>query len=58
MYVTGLLLYNPGRNNEFLAVELVNGYIHFLVNDGSGVRLLVARTNKMVTSSLINSQKR
>ena len=42
------MMYHPGRNDEFLAVELVSGYIHFLVNDGSGVRMLVARTNRRV----------
>ena len=40
----GLLLYHGGRAEDFLAVELVNGFIHFLVNDGSGVRVLAART--------------
>ena len=44
----GLLLYHGGRANDFLAVELVNGFIHFLVNDGSGVRVLAARTTRPV----------
>ena len=44
----GLLLYHGGRADDFLAVELVNGFIHFLVNDGSGVRMLAARTTRPV----------
>ncbi len=41
-------MYHPGRAEEFLAIELVGGYIHYLVNDGSGVRILVARTPRLV----------
>ena len=44
----GLLLYHGGRADDFLAVELVNGFIHFLVNDGAGIRVLAARTTRPV----------
>ena len=30
-------MYNSGKGNDFLAVELVNGHIHYILNLGSGV---------------------
>ncbi|XP_031785413.1 neurexin-1 isoform X3 [Nasonia vitripennis] len=36
----GLILYNAGRERDFIAVELVNGHIHYLFDLGDGpVRL-------------------
>nr|CAD7395672.1 unnamed protein product [Timema cristinae] len=32
----GLLLYNAGREQDFLAVELVNGHLHYIFNLGDG----------------------
>ncbi|KNC30666.1 hypothetical protein FF38_11756 [Lucilia cuprina] len=32
----GLLLYNGGRRNDFVAVELVNGHIHYTFDLGDG----------------------
>ena len=34
----GLLFYNAGKGNDFLAVELVNGNINYVFNVGSGPR--------------------
>ncbi|XP_046401405.1 neurexin-1 isoform X2 [Ischnura elegans] len=33
---SGLILYNPGRDGDFLAVELVEGHIHYVFNLGDG----------------------
>ena len=32
----GLLLYNPGKASDFIAVELVNGRLHYTLNLGYG----------------------
>lgn len=32
----GLLLYNGGRKNNFISIELVNGHIHYTFNLGDG----------------------
>ncbi len=47
---SGLLLYNGGRGGEFLAVELVNGLVHLVLNDGEGVKVIVARTRDKVST--------
>ena len=49
LFFIGLILYHGGRADDFLAVELVNGFIHFLVDDGAGVRVLAARNNRPVS---------
>ncbi|XP_021923608.1 neurexin-3 isoform X5 [Zootermopsis nevadensis] len=33
---SGLILYNAGREQDFLAVELVNGHLHYIFNLGDG----------------------
>ena len=42
----GLLLYNGGGglSNDFLAVELVNGYIYLIFDDGTGTKTIKANT--------------
>ena len=30
----GLLMYNAGKNNDFLGLELVNGHVHYIFNMG------------------------
>lgn len=32
----GLLFYNGGKRNDFIAVELVNGHIHYVFDQGDG----------------------
>lgn len=32
----GLLMYNAGKDSDFLALELVGGHIHYVVDLGSG----------------------
>lgn len=44
----GIILYSRGRLGDFIAVELVNGYIHFSLDDGTGPRVIAATTpNKL-----------
>ncbi|XP_068083571.1 neurexin 1 [Anabrus simplex] len=33
---SGLIMYNAGREQDFLAVELVNGHLHYIFNLGDG----------------------
>lgn len=40
----GLLFYNDGRGQDYLAIELVNGLLHFSVDDGSGSTTQVANS--------------
>lgn len=32
----GIILYNAGKGQDFIAIELVNGHIHYIVNLGDG----------------------
>ena len=32
----GLVMYNAGKDNDFLAVELIEGHIHYTFNMGYG----------------------
>ncbi len=43
----GLLFYNAGINNEFFAMELLNGIVHLVYNDGTGPKMLAAQSPKM-----------
>ncbi len=44
----GLLFYNAGRDDDFFAVELVNGYVHVSLDDGSGARLFQLGSTKQL----------
>ncbi|ELT97439.1 hypothetical protein CAPTEDRAFT_43082, partial [Capitella teleta] len=43
----GLLFYNDGEGQDFLAIELVSGFLHFLVDDGSGPTAQVAESAEL-----------
>ena len=34
--VSGLMMYNAGKGQDFIAVEIVNGHIHYVFNLGYG----------------------
>nr|XP_039259128.1 neurexin-3a-like isoform X5 [Styela clava] len=36
----GLILYNAGRDSDFIAVELVSGFIHYVYNLGNGAQII------------------
>ena len=44
----GLLFYNAGRDGDYFAVELVNGYVHLALDDGSGARLVQLGSTKQL----------
>ncbi|XP_043910747.1 neurexin-1 isoform X4 [Protopterus annectens] len=42
----GLILYNSGDGNDFIVVELVKGYIHYVFDLGNGANLIKGSSNK------------
>ena len=43
----GLLLYNGGNNNQFIAVELIGGYVYLVINDGGETRIYKATSERL-----------
>uniref|UniRef100_A0A8C2I6K1 Neurexin 1b n=1 Tax=Cyprinus carpio TaxID=7962 RepID=A0A8C2I6K1_CYPCA len=42
----GLILFNSGDGNDFIAVELVKGYLHYISDLGNGAYLIKGNSNK------------
>ncbi|KAM9601018.1 neurexin-1 isoform 31-T31 [Trichechus inunguis] len=42
----GLILYNSGDGNDFIVVELVKGYLHYVFDLGNGANLIKGSSNK------------
>ncbi|XP_037388546.1 neurexin-1a-like isoform X8 [Pygocentrus nattereri] len=42
----GLILYNSGDGNDFIVVELVKGYMHYVADLGNGAHLIKGNSNK------------
>ncbi|XP_049328506.1 neurexin-1a isoform X15 [Astyanax mexicanus] len=42
----GLILYNSGDGNDFIVVELVKGYLHYVADLGNGAHLIKGNSNK------------
>ncbi|XP_039546486.1 neurexin-1b isoform X2 [Pimephales promelas] len=42
----GLILFNSGDGNDFIAVELVKGYLHYISDLGNGAHLMKGNSNK------------
>nr|XP_023695411.1 neurexin-1a-like isoform X10 [Paramormyrops kingsleyae] len=42
----GLILYNSGDGNDFIVVELVKGYLHYVCDLGNGANLIKGNSNK------------
>ncbi|XP_029110231.1 neurexin 1a isoform X13 [Scleropages formosus] len=42
----GLILYNSGDGNDFIVVELVKGYLHYVWDLGNGAHLIKGNSNK------------
>ncbi|XP_038251379.1 neurexin-1 isoform X35 [Dermochelys coriacea] len=42
----GLILYNSGDGNDFIVVELVKGYLHYVFDLGNGANLIKGNSNK------------
>ncbi|XP_069394630.1 neurexin-1a isoform X9 [Paralichthys olivaceus] len=42
----GLILFNSGDGNDFIVVELVKGYLHYVSDLGNGAQLIKGNSNK------------
>ncbi|XP_051936079.1 neurexin-1a-like isoform X13 [Hippocampus zosterae] len=42
----GLILYNSGDGNDFIVVELVKGYLHYVSDLGNGAHLIKGNSNR------------
>ncbi|XP_064411715.1 neurexin 1a isoform X4 [Latimeria chalumnae] len=42
----GLILYNSGNGNDFIVIELVKGYLHYVFDLGNGANLIKGSSNK------------
>ncbi|XP_062864309.1 neurexin-1a-like isoform X20 [Trichomycterus rosablanca] len=42
----GLIFYNSGDGNDFIVVELVKGYLHYVADLGNGAHLIKGNSNK------------
>ncbi|XP_071754073.2 neurexin-1a isoform X7 [Centroberyx gerrardi] len=42
----GLILFNSGDGNDFIVVELVKGYLHYVSDLGNGAHLIKGNSNK------------
>ncbi|XP_077183971.1 neurexin-2-beta isoform X23 [Paroedura picta] len=47
----GLLLFNSGNGNDFIVVELVKGYIHYVFDLGNGPSLMKGNSEKPVNDN-------
>ncbi|XP_067134301.1 neurexin 1-like isoform X3 [Centruroides vittatus] len=47
----GLLLYNGGKGQDFLAIELVDGHLHYIFNLGDGPRRVRSNTRNTLNDN-------
>ncbi|XP_067278225.1 neurexin-1a isoform X4 [Pseudorasbora parva] len=47
----GLILFNSGDGNDFIAVELVKGYLHYVSDLGNGAHLIKGNSNKPLSDN-------
>ncbi|XP_039594407.1 neurexin 1a isoform X5 [Polypterus senegalus] len=47
----GLILYNSGDGNDFIVVELVKGYLHYISDLGNGAHLIKGNSNKALNDN-------
>lgn len=52
MEPNGLLLYNGGKGQDFVAVELVDGHLHYVFNLGDGPRGVRSNTKATLNDNL------
>ncbi|XP_072887457.1 neurexin-2-like isoform X19 [Hemitrygon akajei] len=50
--IDGLILYNGGDGNDFIVVELVKGYLHYVFDLGNGPSLMKGNSDKPVNDNL------
>ncbi|XP_069750383.1 neurexin-2-like isoform X5 [Narcine bancroftii] len=49
--IDGLILYNSGDGNDFIVVELVKGYLHYVFDLGNGPSLMKGNSDKPVNDN-------
>ncbi|XP_061083366.1 neurexin-1a-like isoform X15 [Conger conger] len=47
----GLILFNSGDGNDFIVVELVKGYLHYVSDLGNGAHLIKGNSNKQLNDN-------
>ncbi|XP_058435510.1 neurexin-2-beta isoform X44 [Marmota monax] len=47
----GLLLFNSGNGNDFIVIELVKGYVHYVFDLGNGPSLMKGNSDKPVNDN-------
>ncbi|XP_043929443.1 neurexin-3-like [Protopterus annectens] len=47
----GFILFNSGDGNDFIAVELVKGYIHYVVDLGNGPNIIKGNSDKALSDN-------
>ncbi|KAM4591415.1 neurexin-1a-like isoform 5-T6 [Odontesthes bonariensis] len=47
----GLILFNSGDGNDFIVVELVKGYLHYVSDLGNGAHLIKGNSNKPLSDN-------
>ncbi|XP_028250666.1 neurexin 3a isoform X6 [Parambassis ranga] len=47
----GLILFNSGDGNDFIAVELVKGYIHYVFDLGNGPNLIKGKSERALSDN-------
>ncbi|XP_076324369.1 neurexin 1-like isoform X2 [Tachypleus tridentatus] len=48
---SGLILYNGGKEQDFIAIELVNGHLHYIFNMGDGPRKVRSNTRRTLNDN-------
>lgn len=48
---SGIILYSKGTGNKFIAIEMVDGYINFVFNNGYGIQRVVMSTPERVNNN-------
>ncbi|XP_067831832.1 neurexin-2-like isoform X13 [Heptranchias perlo] len=49
--IDGLILYNSGDGNDFIVVELVKGYLHYVFDLGNGPSLMKGNSDKPINDN-------
>ncbi|CAM1325515.1 NRXN2 (predicted) [Pycnogonum litorale] len=51
LQANGLIMYHAGKGQDFLAVELVNGHLHYIFNIGDGSRRVRSNTKSTLNDN-------
>lgn len=48
---SGVILYSKGTGNKFIAIEIVDGYLNFVFNNGYGVKRVIISTPEKINDN-------